>query len=190
LARRPCLRNLSRMIREGTTPPRSCSSTGFKHCSPTYRDRFSTRDVAPAVHALHPSAVLDVDVVQALPRWEGQRWLYPVSHLIRADLREVLRSLIPDEDDYKSLNDQYEYRTAVLARATQDLPVARRPAPGEYVGEWQWLADGRLRSEAAFVATAERADDTWAWWPYVGGRAGLPETVKSLRELLVRYQRW
>jgi hypothetical protein len=66
LARRPCLRDLSGMIREGTTPPRSCSSTGFKHCSAGANERYGSlselrrvgtgHDVQPFKKALDSSA--------------------------------------------------------------------------------------------------------------------------------------
>lgn len=79
---------------------------------------------------------------------------------------------------------------ALVVQATQGVPGAYKAPPGEFVGEGQWLSDGRLRSEAEFVALAERQDDSWPWWPYVGGREGLNATVESVREVLAHYTRW
>jgi hypothetical protein len=157
---------------------------------PKYRDRQNTREPIPAVQALHEHRVLDDNAVRAMPRWGHQRPLYPASHLLRADLREIFRPLLPDDADYKALNDQFEFRTALVLEATQDVPGAYRAASGEYVGEWQWLDDGRLRAEAEFVAVAGEADDSWPWWHYVGGPSAMTENLNALREILRGYVRY
>ncbi len=57
---------------------------------PTWRDPFGRHDRQPAYQSLHGYRVASSDAVNAMPRWKGQRWLYPPSHLLRADLREPL----------------------------------------------------------------------------------------------------
>jgi hypothetical protein len=158
---------------------------------PKYRDRQRTRDPIPAVQALHDRRVLDDNLVRAMPRWGDQRPLYPASHLLRADLRDVLRPFVPDDADYKALNDQYEFRTALVLEATQDVPRAYRAPSGEYVDESRWLDDGQLCAEAEFVAVADEADDSWPWWRIVGGGPiMLTGTLDGLREILKGYVRY
>lgn len=157
---------------------------------PVYRDRNANNASIPAVHALHDLKVLDPDVVNGLPRWGGQRWLYPQSHLVRADLREVLRPWLPHDDDYRQAFNAYEYRTGLVVHTTQDVPGAYKAAPGEYIGERAWNPDGRPYSEIEFVASLQQADDQWPWWDVVGGRDGWSDTLGSLRDVLVKQQRW
>lgn len=156
---------------------------------PTYRDRYLSSGRVPAVHALHPNKILDEEAVKGLPRWDS-KWLYPTSRLLRADVRESFRPLLPDDDDYRVLNDQYEYRVALVIQATQDVPGAYKAPSGEYVGDSQWLQEGPLRAEVEFAAHAERQDPSWPWWQYVGGSTGIQATLEALREVLKHYKRW
>ena len=123
--------------------------------------------------------------MNAFPRWSGQRWLYPPSHLLRADLREVLRPILPDDDDYRWANDRYEYRVALTQYHLQSRPSGyARCTPGEFMGTSpfggrQW-ADGQLLTETDFRAAAEQAGDDWPWWVVLGSLAGMDTTLTGL----------
>jgi hypothetical protein len=157
---------------------------------PTYRDRYATGDVrVPAVHALHDLKVLDRELVNTLPRWKGTGWLYPMSHLVRVDLREVLRPWLPDDDENRRAFDAYEYRAGLVVHTSQGVPGAFKAAPGEYIGDRSWTGS-QPTAELDFVAALQQADDDWPWWNIVGGRTGWESTLESLREVLARHQRW
>ncbi len=134
---------------------------------PKYRDRNASGARVPAVHALHDMKVLDPDLVNRLPRWNGQKWLYPLSHLVREDLREPLRDLLPDDDDYRQAFDAYEYRAALLVHVSQDVPGAFRAGPGEYVARGRWR-DGRPEAEREFAELLARSGYEWGDWPWSG----------------------
>jgi hypothetical protein len=132
---------------------------------PTWRDPL-TRDLLPAAVALREYTVASAEVVNAFPRWSGQRWLYPPSHLLRADLREVLRPILSDDDDYRWANDRYEYRVALTQYQLEPRPGGyARCTPGEFIGTSpfggrQW-AGGQLLAETDFRAVAGQAGDDW-----------------------------
>ncbi len=157
---------------------------------PRYRNWLRTDVRLPAVHALHDWMVLEPNVVNGLPRWNGRQWqrLYPISHLLRQDLREPLRDWIPDDDDYRRTLDAYEYRAALAVHTSQHVPGAYQPAPGLYISELSWT-DGKPSAERDFVAALERADDDWPWWPVLGGRDGYQQVLDSLREVLLEMYR-
>lgn len=153
-----------------------------------YRDWRHSNARIPAAHALHDMSVLSSDTVNRLPRWAGTQWHYPMSHLVRADLREPLRSWIPDDDDYQRAFDGYEYRAALVVHTTQDVPGALRGAPGEFIFHYQW-SDDKPSAETRFVEVMDRADDSWHWWPILAGLDDAPRTIESLREDLSKMRR-
>ncbi len=55
------------------------------------RDSFGNLELVRVAQMLHMNRVLDANAVNGMPRWSGQHWRYPQSHLLREDLREVLR---------------------------------------------------------------------------------------------------
>lgn len=158
---------------------------------PKYRDLHGNTDPLPAVHALHPAKVIPSEEIKHLPRWGATRWPYPSSHLLRADLRELFRSTVPLDADYNTLHNQFEYRVACVVEGPMALSGVYRAPEGEYLGDGQWLTDGRLHAEAEFAAYAEQQDASWPWWQYLGGGpAGLQGALGSVREVIKRYQRW
>jgi len=158
---------------------------------PTYRNRLLNNNRVPAVHALHDLAVLRPEGVDLLPRWEGNKWLYPTSHLLRADLREPLRTRLPDDDDYKQQHDRFEYRTSLLTWLIKKTVISGyRLMSGEFLAEWQWNADGLNLAEVDFRRTLEATDDTWAWWPLLGDRDTADRTLATFREELQKLRRW
>jgi hypothetical protein len=156
---------------------------------PTWRDHYNSRPRLSSVEALHGYRVLSPDFINSMPRWSGNKWLYPASHMLRADLREILREVLPDEDDYKWVSDRYEYRVAVVQHTTLNGFSQRQATLGAFIGEWQWDADGRPHSEVEFQSAADQADDHWAWWPIVGGPTGIADTLSALRETLQQLRR-
>jgi hypothetical protein len=158
---------------------------------PQFHDRFDNNSRQPAVHALHDLNVLDPEIVNGFPRWNGQRWLYPMSHLVREDLREPLRGWIPDDADFRRAFDGYEYRSALLIHTTQSsVRGSYRTMAGEFLLEGRWNQEGKSRAELDFVAELARAADDWPWWPVVGGREGYQQVLDDLRQALQPSVRW
>jgi hypothetical protein len=151
---------------------------------PTWRDPSGRHDRQPAYEALNEYRVASPDAVNAMPRWNGQRWLYPPSHLLRADLREPLRPYLPDEEDYRAACDRYEYLLAVLRHSLPSPFGGSSALPGEFIGERSWTRDARRQAEVDFLETASTASDDWPWWPMVGGRDNLDTYVGELSEAL------
>lgn len=151
---------------------------------PTWRDPFGSRTRLTPAEALHDYQVMDGDLIRALPRWKKVRLAYPMSHMLRQDLRDILRPLIPDDGDYRWACDRYEYRVALAQHLTPSDVGHAWVSPGEFIGDNEWDRDGRPITEAEFQARADQADDAWPWWPVVGGSSGLPEALSGLRETL------
>jgi hypothetical protein len=155
---------------------------------PTWRDPMN-REQLPAAMALRDYTVAGTDVVNGFPRWNGQRWLYPASHLLRADLREALRPLLPDDDDYRWAHDRYEYRVALVQYHLEPRPAGwARCTPGEFIGTSvlggrQWV-DGQLVTETDFRATAAQAPEDWPWWTVIGGTDGMETALTGVRQEL------
>lgn len=154
---------------------------------PQYRHWLQDNARLPAVHALHDWMLLDPEVVNGFPRWNGHRLQrpYPISRLLREDLREPLRDWIPDDDDYRRTADAYEYRAALAVHASQDVPGSYGAAPGLFIGERSWT-EGKPVAELDFAAVLARAADDFAWWPVLGGRDGYQQALDSLREALLQ----
>lgn len=159
---------------------------------PSWRDPNLNNVRIPAGMALHDFRVFDQEQLLAYPRF-ATRWHYPVSLLLRQDLRAVLVDFVADDEEYDAVNDAYEYRLALVQHQMQDVPAAYGGAPGLYIGEQKWEWDGlrRPRAEVDFQAVADQADDDWPWWGVVGGRGaqGFAATVASLREELRHMRR-
>jgi hypothetical protein len=155
---------------------------------PQYRDWLRSNARQPAVRALHDWRVLDEELVKAFPRWEKTKWLDPVSHLVREDLREPVRDWIPDDDDYARAFDAYEYRAALAIHATQEVAGDYEAGDGEFIGDWRWT-DGKPNTEHDLRATLSRTGDDWPWWPLFGGREGYAQVLDSLREVLAHFRR-
>lgn len=96
-----------------------------------------TRTPIPAVHALHPWHVLDHELVNNMSRWNGNPFDHPLSHLVRGEVREPLRSLLPDERDYLEACDRFEAMAAVIAMVTPYYTWRLLPWMGEYLGPYR-----------------------------------------------------
>ncbi len=146
-------------------------------------------DRVPAYETLGEYDVLPPERVNAMPKWSSKR-LYPPSHMLRVELREVLRPFLSDESDYTWACDRYEYRVAVVKFAQARAYGPPRAYPGEFILERRWSDDGKPFTEVEFAAVAQQADDTWPWWPYLGGREGIDATIVALRKHLHSMRRW
>lgn len=125
----------------------------------------------PACQVIHPYRVLDKDWVNALPRWNGGGgYTYPLSHLLKADVRAIFEDLIPETQDYEDTFHGYEYRMSLLHESTNAAySGAYRAMPGEYVGERAWSWDDRKvpLAEIAFRDAGQRASK-WPWVRLLG----------------------
>lgn len=156
---------------------------------PTYRDPFGRRDRRPAHLVLREYQVAPVELISQMPRWNGTRWTYFPSHLLREDLREPLRPSLPDDEEYRIACDRYEYRLAVLAHSIPAPYDRTRALPGEFIGERSWTAQGR-QSDLDFLEEAAQAPDDWPWWPIIGGRDGYETFLGGLTEALNEMDRF
>jgi hypothetical protein len=152
------------------------------------RGRMGTGDPQPAAQLLHPDRLLTDNWVNAMPRWAGQHWLYPPSHLLKADLRRFFQDLIPNEDDYRGVFHGYEYRLGLLQERQKGVPGGYGALRGEYVGERGWDHNDIPFAEVAFRQAAGR-DTAWPWEEFLG-TTDLDRVLADHREVLKRYKRW
>lgn len=154
---------------------------------PSWRDPFGSGGHAPAAVVLHDYRVLDHDIINTFPRWNGTRWLYAQSRYIKDTLRPILLPLLGDEETYIRAFNRAEYRTALA----QHLPTSRaahRAAPGEFIGERQWNHEDGLIWEADFRSAADR--EAWGWEPVERGAADpFDDALTSLTEALKHSRR-
>lgn len=150
-----------------------------------------TRIRLPACQVIHPYRVLDKDSVNALPRWNGgSGWTYPLSHLLKADVRAIFENLIPEASDYEDTFHGYEYRMSLLHEGTNATHSgAYRAMPGEYVGERAWSWDDRNvpLAEIAFRDAGRRNSD-WPWVRLLGGEAGYDRALIDHRGVLENFK--
>ena len=159
---------------------------------PKWREHFGRQARSPALHVLHEYRVVEPNVVNAMQRWGGTQWFYPLSRLLREELREPLGEIISDDEEYTWANDRYEYRVALAQHTAPDVVGSYRAAPGEFIGEMRWDRGGTGGpfAETDFRATAEQAGERWPWWSVVGGPDALDDVLTSLRATLARMQQW
>jgi hypothetical protein len=150
------------------------------------RAQMGTSDPRPASYLLHSNRLLPDEWVNLMPRWTGGRWLYPASHILKADLREFFAALIPLQTDYERVFHGYEYRLGLLQEA---IPGGYRAASGEYVGErgWSWSEGGVPIAEEQFRDDGSRSRD-WPWAEFLG--RDIDGALVEHREVLKRYQRY
>ncbi|MCU1621307.1 MAG: SIR2-like protein [Frankiales bacterium] len=162
---------------------------------PTWREHHGEQRLLPAFIALREDQVLDHEVVNAFPRWgeNGGRWWWPLSHLLRLDLREPLRAFLPDDADYDWTCDRYEYRVA-LAQRVLPLPDGwwRPPSvPGLFLGENRWTSWGETaepQSGADFSRSLAEAEDS-PWRALLGDLEEAPTVMGAFTEELRQRQR-
>jgi hypothetical protein len=149
------------------------------------RGRMGTGEPQIAAQLLHPLRMIEPEWVNLMPRWEGQRWLYPASHLLKTDIRPFFKDLIPNDDDYKATFHAYEYRLGLIQEHTQDEPAAYRALSGEYVGDWSWER-GIPKAELDFRRTVGQDPDPWT--DYLG-TDDLDDLLTQHRDVLAQHKR-
>lgn len=149
-----------------------------------------TRVRLPACQIIHPIRVLENDWVKTLPRWSNQTWVYPPSHLLRADTRPIFEALIPEDADYAETFSNYEFRLSLLQQNTNAAHAsAYRAMPGEYLGEraWSWDDPNIPLAEIAFREAAER-DADGSWVDFLGGGDKYDKALIDHRSVLEMYK--
>ncbi|MEO6503278.1 MAG: SIR2 family protein [Jatrophihabitantaceae bacterium] len=107
------------------------------------RGRMGTAGPSPAAQLLHPNRLLKDNWVNAMPRWNTGRWLFPASHLLKADIRRYFEDLIPLEPDYAEIFHGYEHRLGLIQEDQRGGLRGYGAVSGEYVGENGWSWDER-----------------------------------------------
>ena len=144
----------------------------------------------PAAQIVHPWRVLDADDVNLLPRWGGGGWTYPISRLLKQDTRDVLRDLIPDDEQYAETFHGYEYRMSLVHAVTAEgSEYLYGPMQGEYVGEtgWSWERPQVPLAEVAFREAGDLSID-WPWIDFLGGEDEQDERLVAHREKLAQFK--
>lgn len=101
------------------------------------------------VKYLNPMRVLDGQVLGQLHKPpNGQEWLYPSSRLLRAEVREPLRKIEPDDDAYSAACDRFEFLASLIALDAVQNPDLGAPWPGEFLLDSTWNYDHGLASRA------------------------------------------
>jgi len=154
------------------------------------RDSFGNLELVRVAQMLHMNRVLDANAVNGMPRWSGQHWRYPQSHLLREDLREVLREFFFADVDYKIATDDYEFRTGLVQETTQDSPGAYRAASGEFVGDGAWTFEGDPRAEQRLWRDAEKEGSRSPWWGIGGTEQSLEAALLAYRDILKHYRHY
>lgn len=96
---------------------------------------------SPAWDVLSPWNVLEHNAANALPRNNEASWKWPMSRMVREDLKEFFVPLAGGQD-YEKLHNRAEYRTALAwLFAPSELKEHAYPATGDYLGEYQWTND-------------------------------------------------
>ncbi|MDI9915415.1 nucleotide-binding protein [Rhodococcus sp. IEGM 1379] len=140
---------------------------------------------APAVEVLDPYRVLDDNLVKKFSVWKGTGFLYPVSRYERLLLRPFFEVTQPDDYDWRWINDQYEFRRALLGYM---MPAPARAVGGEFLVEDRWSREG-LETLVDFAETAEAAPESWPWTPNVT-KLQLPDVLAALQTELNQWQKW
>lgn len=156
---------------------------------PSWRDRLSSLGNVAAFDALHDYKVLSADHVNSFPSWNGQKWLYPYSHYLRAALEGVFIPIVGDPESYKELCNRTEFRIALVQYRTEGSGNMYRAAPGEFIGEWAWTHEDRPWAEVDF---REHADcHPWGWHPVASNQTDkFEEDLDGLVDDLRKSRRW
>jgi len=148
------------------------------------RNKYNPTEREPAAQSLHYRRLAADDWVKSLPRWGGQPWYYPTSHLFVTDLRGYFADMIPIDNEFQLAYQSFEYRLGLI----QERTPGRRAIAGEYVGEWRWEGDVP-KTESALRRQIERGRAP-AWQVFYGGADELETALVAQRETLKGYVRY
>jgi NAD-dependent SIR2 family protein deacetylase len=156
---------------------------------PRWKDPFSRVRFTSVAQVLHINHVLDHGLINDLPRWDGQRWLYPPSHLLKIVLEDVLMDPDINLDRYKALCADVEYRTGLVQYLLPPEPSQLRPNSGEYAaGDFGWDVDEVPSAENRFRNdTARNGANAWA---DILGERSLEEELLKFREIVKMYAKY
>ena len=144
---------------------------------PTWRPQFYDDQELVAANALADYAVMNSELINAMPRYGGTRRLYPTSHYLREVLEPLTRDLLGDGKDYRFAHDDFEYAAALVQEHTAS--GFRRPMPGEFIGESGWNREGLPHAEVRFRARADIAPEAWPWFRLLGAGPVLDTFLES-----------
>ncbi|WP_419706522.1 SIR2 family protein [Promicromonospora sp. NFX87] len=153
---------------------------------PTWRSPLGRREPEPAAAVLHPVYVVDPEIVNRLPRDEGEStntWRYPGSHYLRMVLRPILESVV-DEASVAQIMDDTEYRLGLA----QWLRGARHPYAGEFMLDERWLDDEPPMVEAQLLEELKHASTAEPWASVLG--PAWNEPLIKYRTEVAKQWRW
>jgi hypothetical protein len=118
----------------------------------------------PLLHEIAPTSVVEHEIFRRPPE-QGQLYTPVNDHLARV-LREPLRDLIPNDDNFTETFDRFEYLLSIAYADLSGEVGERVWAPvGSYVWRQRhWRGEGALRNR--IEAEAREAGDTW---PFLHG---------------------
>lgn len=142
----------------------------------------------PAAQALHYHRIWEPEWINNLPRWNGVRWHYPASHLMKADLRQFFKGSLEGEAFANAYHD-FEYRLGLVQMRTGTSGHRYRANMGEYADQHLWERDGETpKAETRFKrALAKSHSDSWQ--QYFGGADQLEAEIKEMRGAMDIYRR-
>lgn len=149
--------------------------------TPGWKDTFNRTSATSAAQVLHLQRVVADENANRLPRWGGEHWIYPTSHVLRASLRDFFADHDVDSATYDELCDDVEYRTGLVQHLIDDQPLEFRPNAGEFV-----LRDRRTYAEQRFRDQLARNGD--AAWADLFGEHDLDSNLASYGKILARYR--
>ena len=121
---------------------------------PRWRGSLSGLPLTMPAHVLNVHRVLD-NWVNDLPRWNGQGWQYPASHLLKADLEAVFSDYLTG-DEYVTATHDVEYLIGLVQQLRTE-PGAYHAAGGEFIGGYRWVsAEGNIERPQAEAHLEER----------------------------------
>jgi SIR2-like domain len=129
--------------------------------TPLFPHPFNNKPLQPGAVFLNPVLVLEASALMHPAAQLGGRSQYPQSRQVRADVREPLRGIEPDDDTYQEACSRFEVLASMLSTdawaQTGAPPQARLPWVGEYLHDRGW---GTPRGLAARIGQEISAD-----WP-------------------------
>ncbi len=159
---------------------------------PQGRPRLGTSESMPVSQLLHPNRLIEGEWVNAMPRWNGGLWIYPASHLLKADIRRFVDDLVAVEDQYIEAFHGYEYRLGLIQERQAGTGLGYRALSGEYVGETGWTRGevDKPFAEVSFFESADRSRN-WPWFDFLGlDVRHLDEAFEQHRDTLRRHKRY
>jgi hypothetical protein len=144
------------------------------------RDPVQPNRMNLVVHDLRVARILNDGLLRMMPRSQGRGPVYfPGSHLLKADARDVMRDLIPNDANYAEAFHNFEYRVGLVQHK-----MGTPPDRGEFILDDQWTGqfdDRRPATEVAFLKARGRVAG-WPWDDFIGG--DFEATVSQYRQSL------